>query len=100
MNKPDYDTEQRGSLVANGDHAAFPPTTPDADSIRRLEADAGPPEGHPREFALQIAAGLQPSVAVAVEQTPEPLRELPAVKHYPHARYTQTIRVVAGLSRT
>jgi serine/threonine-protein kinase HipA len=68
-----------------------------AESIRRLEADAGLLEGHLREFALQIAARLQPAVAVAIEQIPEPLRELPAVKLYPHATYTQTLRVVAAL---
>lgn len=69
-----------------------------ADSIRRLEADAGLPDGHLREFALQITAGLQPAVAVTVEQIPEPLRELPAVKLYPHVTYTQTLRVVAALT--
>lgn len=64
-----------------------------ADSIRRLEADAGLAEGHLRQFALQIAAGLQPAVAIVVESLPDRLRELPAVELYPHVTYTQTLRV-------
>ena len=68
-----------------------------ADSIRRLEADAGLAEGHLREFALQIAAGLQPAVAVVLESLPDRLKELPAVALYPHATYTQTPRAVDAL---
>lgn len=64
-----------------------------SDSIRRLEADAGLDEGHLREFALQIAAGIQPAVAVVTESLPDRLKELPAVALYPHATYTQTRRV-------
>ncbi|MGQ7311961.1 type II toxin-antitoxin system HipA family toxin [Microbacterium arabinogalactanolyticum] len=63
------------------------------DSIRRLETDAGLAEGDLREFALHIAAGLQPAVAVVLESLPERLKELPAVTLYPHATYTQTRRV-------
>lgn len=65
-----------------------------ADSIRRLEADAGLTEGHLREFASQIAADLQAAVAVAIDSLPERLKELPAVELYPHATYAQTRRVV------
>ncbi|OJU46544.1 MAG: hypothetical protein BGN98_05920 [Microbacterium sp. 69-7] len=64
-----------------------------SDSIRRLEADAGLDEGHLREFALQIAAGIQPALAVVTESPPDRLKELPAVALYPHATYTQTRRV-------
>ncbi|GAA1733518.1 HipA domain-containing protein [Microbacterium paludicola] len=69
-----------------------------ADSIRRLEADAGLAEGHLREFALQIATGLQPAVAVVIERLPDRLKELPAVTLYPHATYTQTRRVIDALA--
>ena len=69
-----------------------------ADSIRRLEADAGLPEGHLREFAIQVAVGLQPAVAAVTEQLPDRLIELQAVKLYPHATYTQTRRVIDALS--
>lgn len=64
-----------------------------ADSIRRLEADAGVAAGQLREFAVQIAAGLQPAVAAVIGRLPDRLRELPAVDLYPHATYTQTLRV-------
>ena len=64
-----------------------------SDSIRRLEADAGLDEGHLREFALQIAAGIQPALAVVTESLPDRLKELPAVALSPHATYTQTRRV-------
>ncbi|CAN7418735.1 HipA domain-containing protein [Microbacterium sp. LjRoot45] len=64
-----------------------------ADSIRQLETDAGLPEGHLRDFARQIAAGLQAFVAVALEPLPDRLQELPAVSLYPHATYAQTLRV-------
>lgn len=69
-----------------------------ADSIRRLEADAGLAEGHLREFAVQIAAGLQPAVAVATESIPDRLRELPAVTLYPRAMYTRARRVIDALT--
>lgn len=69
-----------------------------ADSIQRLEADAGLTEGHLREFALQIAEGLQPAVAVVTERIPDRLNELPAVTLYPHATYTQTRRVIDALT--
>lgn len=64
-----------------------------ADSIRRLEADAGLAEGHLREFTVQIAAGLQAAVATATDPLPERLKALAAVELYPHATYTQTLRV-------
>lgn len=69
-----------------------------ADSIRRLEADAGLAEGHLRGFALQIAAGLQPAVALVIESIPDHLNALPAVALYPHATYTQTRRVIDALT--
>ncbi|MDZ5145672.1 HipA domain-containing protein [Microbacterium testaceum] len=69
-----------------------------ADSIRRLEADAGLAEGHLREFALQIATGLQLAVAVAIERLPDRLKELRAVSLYPHATYTQTRRVIDDIA--
>ncbi|MFK4790693.1 type II toxin-antitoxin system HipA family toxin [Microbacterium sp. ZW T5_56] len=69
-----------------------------ADSIRRLEADAGLSGGHLREFALQIATGLQPAVAVVTESIPDRLNELPAVTLYPHATYTQSRRVIDALT--
>ncbi len=69
-----------------------------AESIRRLEADAGVPEGHLGEFAVLVAAGLQPAVATVIEQFPDRLRELPAVELYPHATYTQTLRVRDSLT--
>lgn len=69
-----------------------------ADSIRRLEADAGLAEGHLREFARQIATGLQPAVAIITETLPDRLKELPAVTLYPHATYTQTRRVIDALT--
>lgn len=67
------------------------------DSIRRLEADAGLAEGYLRDFALQVAAGLQPAVAVVTEAIPDRLNELPSVALYPHATYTQTLRVFDAL---
>ncbi len=69
-----------------------------ADSIRRLEADAGLAEGHLREFALQIATGLQLAVAVAIERLPDRLKELRAVTLYPHATYTRTRRVIDDIA--
>ncbi|WP_277959895.1 MULTISPECIES: HipA domain-containing protein [Frigoribacterium] len=69
-----------------------------ADSVRCLEADAGLAEGHLREFALQITAVLQPTVAGVTELLPDRLRSLPAVALYPHATYTQTRRVVDALA--
>lgn len=69
-----------------------------AQSIRRLEADAGLPEGHLREFALHIAAGLQPAVALATDPLPDRLKHLPAVTLYPHATYTRARTVIAVLS--
>lgn len=69
-----------------------------ADSIRRLEADAGLAEGHLREVALEIAAGLQPAVAVVTESLPDRLKALPSVALYPHATYTQTRRVIDALT--
>ncbi|MGO1506766.1 MAG: HipA domain-containing protein [Microbacteriaceae bacterium] len=69
-----------------------------ADSIQRLEADAGLIEGHLREFALQITEGLQLAVAVVTERIPDRLNELPAVTLYPHATYTQTRRVIDALT--
>lgn len=69
-----------------------------ADSIRRLEADAGLAEGHLREFALQIAKGLQPAVAVVIERLPDRLQALSAVTLYPHATYTRTRRVIDALA--
>ncbi|MGC0369531.1 type II toxin-antitoxin system HipA family toxin [Microbacterium sp. SLBN-111] len=69
-----------------------------AGSIRRLETDAGLPEGHLSGFALEIAAGLQPAVAVATEALPDRLKEIPAVRLYPHATYTRTRRVVDVLT--
>ncbi len=68
------------------------------DSIRRLEADAGLPAGRLREFAVQVAARLQLTVAAVIEQLPERLRELSAVELYPHATYTQTLRVADTLT--
>lgn len=65
----------------------------DAGSIQRLETDAHLPEGHLREYALQIVGVLQDVVATAIDQLPEHLKELPAVELYPHATYTQTLRV-------
>ncbi|MGZ2777202.1 hypothetical protein, partial [Pseudomonas aeruginosa] len=56
--------------------------------------DAGLPEGHLSAFALEIAAGLQPAVAVATEALPDRLKEIPAVSLYPHATYTRTRRVI------
>lgn len=69
-----------------------------ANSIRRLEADAGLTEGHLREFASQIVADLQAAVAVAIDSLPERLKELPAVELYPHATYAQTRRVIDALT--
>lgn len=69
-----------------------------AGSIRRLEVDVQLPEGHLSEFALQVAAALQPVVATVIELLPDRLRELQAVKLYPHATYTQTCRVTNTLS--
>lgn len=69
-----------------------------ADSIRRLEADAGLAEGHLRDFARQIAAGLQASVAIVTEALPDRLKDLPAVTLYPHATYKQTRRVIDALT--
>lgn len=69
-----------------------------AHSIQRLEADAGLAEGNLREFALQIAAGLQPAVSAVTESIPDHLNELPAVTLYPHATYTQTRRVMDALT--
>lgn len=69
-----------------------------AESIRRLEIDAGLAEGQLREFALHVAAGLQPAVAVVTEQLPDRLKALPAVALYPHATYTQTRRVIDALT--
>lgn len=69
-----------------------------ADSIRRLEADAGLAEGHLRKFARQIAESLQLAVAIVTEALPDRLKELPAVALYPHATYTQTRRVVDALA--
>ncbi|MDH6182172.1 serine/threonine-protein kinase HipA [Microbacteriaceae bacterium SG_E_30_P1] len=68
------------------------------DSIRHLEADAGVAEGHLRDFALQIASLLQFVVADAIEPLPERLKELSAVTLYPHATYTQTLRVLSALA--
>lgn len=68
------------------------------DSVRRLEKDAGLPEAHLREFAIQIANGLQAAVATVIEQLPDRLRELSAVTLYPHATYTQTRRVIETLA--
>jgi len=69
-----------------------------ADSIRQLEVDAHLPEGQLREFALKVAAALQTVVATVIELLPDRLKELQAVKLYPHATYTQTRRVIAALS--
>ena len=69
-----------------------------AHSIQRLEADAGLAEGNLREFALQIAAGLQSAVSAVTESIPDHLNELPAVTLYPHATYTQTRRVMDALT--
>ncbi len=69
-----------------------------ADSIRRLEADAGLHEGHLREFTIQVAASLQPAVAAVIEQLPDRLRELPPVKLYPHATHTRTLSVADTLT--
>lgn len=65
-----------------------------ADSIRRLEADAGLPEGQLREYAVQVATRLQPAVATVIEHLPDRLKNLPSVTLYPHATYTQTRRVI------
>lgn len=70
----------------------------DAESVRRLEADAGLPEGHLREYAIQVATALQPAVAAVIEQLPDRIKELPAVTLYPHATYTQTRRVIDALT--
>lgn len=66
--------------------------------VRRLEIDARMSEGHLREFALDSTATLQPVVASVIESLPSRLRELPAVTLYPHATYTQTLRVNRALS--
>ena len=66
--------------------------------VRRLEIDARMSEGHLREFALDSTATLQPVVASVIESLPSRLRELPAVALYPHATYTQTLRVNRALS--
>ena len=70
----------------------------DADSIRRLEIDAGLLEGSLREYALHICAALQPTVGAIIDQLPRRIRELTAVTLYPHATYAQTRRVRDALA--
>jgi len=69
-----------------------------ADSIRRLEIDAGLPDGRLRRSALDVAAGLQYLLAAVLDQLPDHLTELSAVELYPHATYTRTRRVIDVLA--
>ncbi|MBZ4487475.1 HipA domain-containing protein [Microbacterium sp. cx-55] len=69
-----------------------------ASSVLRLEVDAQLPEGHLRDFALRVAATLQPVVAAVIEQLPDHLKQLQAVMLYPHATYTRARRVIDTLS--
>ncbi|RLP76158.1 type II toxin-antitoxin system HipA family toxin [Mycetocola tolaasinivorans] len=63
------------------------------ESLRLLERDSALPNGYLDDFALGIAARLQPAVAEAIETLPEPLKQIPAVRLYPYATFAQTLRV-------
>lgn len=69
-----------------------------ATSIRRLEVDAGLPEGELQEFAIKIARNLQKVVHTVIERLPERLKLLQAVEFYPHVTYTRACSVIKALA--
>ena len=62
-------------------------------SLRVLERDAQLPHDYLAEFAVTVAADLQHIVADTIESLPQQLQEIEAVKLYPFATFSQTLRV-------
>lgn len=63
------------------------------DSLRVLERDAQLHDGHLADFAVTVAANLQPVVSDVMGSLPDQLQQIEAVKLYPFATYSQTLRV-------
>lgn len=62
-------------------------------SLRVLEHDAQLDAGHLADFAITVAATLQPVVANVIGALPVQLQQIEAVTLYPFATYSQTLRV-------
>lgn len=68
-------------------------------SLRVLEADAGLPAGYLAEFARRLEERIADALRDAIDELPEPLQQLTAVKNYPFVIYAQRQRVRNVLSK-
>lgn len=62
-------------------------------TLRSLEKDAKLQEGLLEEFALYVASNLMENLNRAIDDLPQELQGLPAIKKYPFAAFAQTRRV-------
>ncbi|MBK0419899.1 HipA domain-containing protein [Leucobacter sp. CSA1] len=65
----------------------------DRSSLRILERDAGLQDGYLATYAFALAARLVPTVNEIIDELPEKLRLLTAVKNFPFVAYSQLNRV-------
>lgn len=68
------------------------------EAIHVLEGDAELDPGHLTDFAFHIGTNLQTTLNEVIDELPESLQELSAVKLYPYAAFAQTLRVLDRLA--